>query len=280
MASNDPILASSLASNQNAAILPPGNMNPFRANARSLPLAASSLTDPMLAAQAAAMARGMPVPSRQQQLAMSSLAASESQGRNLTTTAAATRNPRSELTGPPSMAAASLPLPAAAHLLPPSLQQLAGQGLVPSGRTADLYMNSDDHILSDHQVLLRRQIEFFEAGPEDIRFFTPGRRREISVGQVGIRCKHCAAVLQPHERRKGCVYFPSTLRAIYQAAQNMGSTHFLGNCKFISPRVQAELQEYTDSKTEAGYGGKKYWGNGANARGIYETEKGLRFRDV
>jgi len=150
---------------------------------------------------------------------------------------------------------------------------------LPPAHTADLYMgNSDDDVLSDQQILLRQQIEFFQARPDDIYNFSPTRRRDISVGQVGIRCKACALKLQPHRRRKGSVYFPSTLHAIYQAAQNMGKIHFIGNCKCISPHVKARLQKHSEVRAAAGCGGKKYWAKGARKRGIYETELGLRFR--
>jgi len=144
--------------------------------------------------------------------------------------------------------------------------------------TADLYLPSDEYTLSDHQILLRQQIEFFQACPADIQHFTPGRRKEISVSQVGIRCKHCSAVLQPHERTRGTVYFPATLRAIYQAAQNMGTTHFLQHCNHVHVQVRDRLQEYAESRASVGSGGKQYWAEGATSLGIYETEQGLRLR--
>jgi len=189
------------------------------------------------------------------------------------------------------------PVPAAASLLPPPPhpppRPLVAAGIPPPpppplppmgdanrpARTAELAMPRDEDILSDHQILLRRQIEFFEARPEDIRHFTPGRRREISVGQVGIRCKHCAAVLQPHQRVKGSVYFPSTLRALYQAAQNMGTTHLIDKCPQINPALKQTLKMYTEMPAVSGHGGKQYWADGAISRGIYETDQGLRFRN-
>jgi len=276
---NVQLFTSLLAANPNAT-MPPTSLNHLGANASSITPLHALMTDPLrIAAHAAAMSAGMPLPSPQQQLLMNSLAALQLQGQ-VPTAATAGPYPRPDWVISPFIPPASLPLPlpqpAAALFMP----QPQTSGSIGYQRTADLYMGvSDENILSDHQVLLRQQIEFFEARPEDIHYFTPGRRRGISVGQVGIRCKACALMLQPHERRKGCVYFPSTLRALYQAAQNMGTTHFLGNCKCISPQVQAQLQEYANSKAEAGYGGKKYWAKGAIKRGIYETETGLRFHN-
>jgi hypothetical protein len=148
----------------------------------------------------------------------------------------------------------------------------------PTPRTEDLYMSCDDDVLSDHQIVLRKQIEFFVAQQIDIDNFTPGRRKEISVAQVGIRCKHCA-MLAPSKRPRGAVYFPSTLRAIYQAAQNMASVHFTVTCEHIHPSLKLELIELQERKAVMGHGGKKHWAEGAMACGIDEMEHGLRFRE-
>jgi hypothetical protein len=144
-------------------------------------------------------------------------------------------------------------------------------------RTAELYMPADDDVLSENQILVRKQTEFFVAQQVDIDNFTPGRRKELSVGQVGIRCKHCAE-LPPSERPRGAVYFPSTLRALYQAGQNMASIHFSETCKTMDPEVKALLIEMQDKKAVMGHGGKNYWADGAVTLGVYETNRGLRFR--
>lgn len=149
----------------------------------------------------------------------------------------------------------------------------------PTLSTEDLYMSCDDDVLSDHQVILRKQIEFFVAQQIDIDNFTPGPRKEISVGQVGIRCKHCA-VLAPSKQSRGAMYFPSTLRAIYQAAQNMASVHCTDTCEHIHPLIKMELIDFQGRKAVMGHGGKKYWEEGAGARGIYETGLGLRFHEA
>ena len=279
--SNDPFIMSSVASLQNDAIRLE-SLNPFVANASSTQFTSVPATDlSRLAAQVAALPAGILLSNLQQLPSMNSFASLESQGQN--PRPVATLNAHYGPAMAPSMLSASVPLPADARLLPPPRpppRLSTGVGQQPFVRTAELYMaGSDDEILSDHQILLRRQIEFFEALPKDIRSFTPGRRKEISVGQVGIRCKHCAAVLEPHERTKGSMYFPSTLRALYQAAQNMGTVHFLDKCQYIDPEVRAQLRAYKEEKTTAGYGGKKYWAERAIRRGICETEVGLRFRN-
>jgi hypothetical protein len=139
-------------------------------------------------------------------------------------------------------------------------------------------MPSDDNILSEYQRLLRNQIEFFIADQDDIDHFTPNRRRELSVGQVGIHCKHCAT-LHPQERRRGAVYFPFSLSSIYQAAQNMVKDHFADQCEQIDPRLKELLLDLQGKRTSSGNGGKKYWAEAAARRGLTATETGLRFCD-
>jgi hypothetical protein len=174
-------------------------------------------------------------------------------------------------------------LASASNRLLGTLQQTTTVGLEPPPltnnlfRTEDLYMECDEDFLSDYQLVLRKQIELFAAEQIDLDNFTPGRRKEISVGQVGIRCKHCA--LLPHtERPRGTAYFPSTFPALYQAAQNMATIHFSDTCQQISPRLKEQLIDLHKKKTVSEHGGKKYWAEGAVARGICETERGLFFR--
>jgi hypothetical protein len=142
----------------------------------------------------------------------------------------------------------------------------------------DLYMPRDEFVLSEHQILLRKQMEFFQATSADIQVVTPGRRNEIWVGQVGIRCKHCARGLGKHQYVKGTMYFPATLRAVYQAAQNCGKVHLSDICPKVSTEVKNQLKAYMEMPTTSGYGGKQYWSDCATARGVYETADGLRFR--
>jgi hypothetical protein len=139
-----------------------------------------------------------------------------------------------------------------------------------------LYLPSDDAILSDHQVLIRKQIELFAADDEDISAVTPGRRKEIVTGQVGIRCIYCAHV-PIHHRTKGAVYYPAKLQGIYQAAQNMATSHLCEACDNMDPFLKAELRAYQQAKASSGHGGKQYWADSARLLGVIETEEGLRF---
>jgi hypothetical protein len=87
-----------------------------------------------------------------------------------------------------------------------------------TGRQAVLlYSSSDKYRLTDYQILVRQQIELFEAVQEDVDTPTQGRIRHVVLGQVGIRCRHCA-LLPPKDRKSGAIYYPSRLDVVYQAS--------------------------------------------------------------
>ena len=70
----------------------------------------------------------------------------------------------------------------------------------------------------------RRQIELFTADSDDVvaRHRKGGVKQEIYVGQVGIRCVHCAH-LSKKEPPSGSVSFPASISLVYQAVRNWQS---------------------------------------------------------
>jgi len=146
-----------------------------------------------------------------------------------------------------------------------------------NGTVKPLYMPCDNDILCSTQILLRQQLEFFEARQLDIETLVSGRRRPIVLGQVGVRCRHCSHI-QPKSRKKGNAYYPSRLESIYQAAQNICSSHLCDSCQHVDQWARSRLLEYQTTKTRKGYGGKNYWAQAAQVLGIVQTENhGLRY---
>jgi hypothetical protein len=101
-----------------------------------------------------------------------------------------------------------------------------------SGTSPLATANDSDCKLSDYQVLLRQQLEFFVAQRSDVDSSTQGRRKQVRLGQVGLRCRHCAH-LPLKSRERGAVYYPAKLENVYQAAQNM-VTIFLARLSHVS----------------------------------------------
>ena len=128
----------------------------------------------------------------------------------------------------------------------------------------------------EYQVLIRQQLEIFQAGAEDVDSNTQGRKKQLFLGQVGLRCRHCA-LLPVKARGRGAVYYPMKLQSIYQAGQNMAWSHLCEACEQIPNDVKVNIRQLKERRDNAN-GGKQYWADGCRALGVYETEQGLRLQ--
>jgi hypothetical protein len=135
---------------------------------------------------------------------------------------------------------------------------------------------TDTSVMSDHQVLMRLQIEIFCATIDDVTSIVKGRNRRIHVGQVGIRCRHCAH-LSLAQRGHGTVYFPSTTFGIYQAAQNMSTMHTqCGRCPEMPNAIKQRFVDLLPTKNVNSKVGRKYWAERAiEMFGLVDTESGI-----
>lgn len=139
-----------------------------------------------------------------------------------------------------------------------------------------MYIPCDDESLTPYQCLARKQIELFAAGPKEVEAGTQGRNRSVTLGQVGIRCRHCKH-LPLRDRARASTYYPSKLLGLYQAGQNMANSHLAQYCQQIPKEIRDEMERLGNKKSAAG-GGKDYWANGAELLGIVEDDHGLRFK--
>ena len=138
-----------------------------------------------------------------------------------------------------------------------------------------LYNPSDDSTLSAYQCLVRQQIEIFEATEDDVQFNISKMSKTIVLGQVGIRCRHCA-VLPQYSRPKAAVYYPRSLDSLYQFGQNMVKNHLCGTCKLI-PEDTRQLLMTLQEERRRGKGGRERWADAAREMGLFEDHHGLRF---
>ena len=154
-------------------------------------------------------------------------------------------------------------------------------GKFPSRLPCVLAVPEDNQKLSNHQVFLRNQIEAFQATEDDLTTHTRGRNKPIKLGQVGIRCLHCAR-LPVARRQKGSTYFPASLHGLYQAAQNMNTTHMQrGLCTEMPPEYKQMFAEAVNNKVSSSVAGRPYWAKTARQLGLIDTDDGIRFiRDL
>eukprot|EP00536_Pseudo-nitzschia_multiseries_P004808 jgi/Psemu1/302878/fgenesh1_kg.83_\ len=161
-------------------------------------------------------------------------------------------------------------------------------------RTATLYLPLDADYLSEFHCLFRQQIEFFEFTDDYLKLRhrkTTGGSQVIRVGQVGVRCKHCAVALPPERRDKHSFVFTNSLDFLYQTVQKLYKHHLLydhyhptawkdggGHCRYVPLALKNNLLNLK-STGERASGGKRYWTASAQVLGIHETPTGLRFEE-
>jgi hypothetical protein len=140
-------------------------------------------------------------------------------------------------------------------------------------------MSCDERRVSEIQCLARKQTELFEATKENVKGGVRGRNNTIVLGQVGIRCRHCA-ILPRQAQTRGAMYYPTTYDRVYQMAVNMAAIHLCKHCACIPKEIRDELISLKDQKSNGARGGKDYWASGVRMLGIVvETNEGLQFAE-
>jgi hypothetical protein len=156
------------------------------------------------------------------------------------------------------------------------------QDLVASNATyvqlpAVLSCSMDEVLLTKFQVFLRMHIEAFAATPLDVLARVRGRHKQVRLHQVGIQCRYCAHI-PASQRSKGAVFFPSSTMGLYQAAQNMNSTHLqCGLCPEMPESTKTAFAQLLGTKTagSSSMGGRAYWGSCALQMGLVDTDQGI-----
>lgn len=133
----------------------------------------------------------------------------------------------------------------------------------------------DKYNLSSHQQFLRLHIQAFKADDEDVLTYVRGRNRPILLGQIGIRCRHCAHV-KVSLREKGSTYYPANIMGIYQAAQNMSATHIqCGRCPPMPNAIKEHFKCLIATKSSSNGAGRTYWAEKVREMGLIDTEHGI-----
>jgi len=157
---------------------------------------------------------------------------------------------------------------------PPRLA--ANQQAVPTSKGIPLALPSDVNQLSGYQIFIRHQLEFFVSEQSDCDTNVQGRKKRVKLGQIGIRCRHCAHT-PVRQRGRGSVYYPQKLMGVYQAAQNMATTHLAIACLCIPEQTRQELM-ILHKRRDTASGGKIFWANACISMGMTEDDDGIRFR--
>ena len=140
----------------------------------------------------------------------------------------------------------------------------------------------DEQVLNPIHCFVRKNVEVFIADENDVAAPAPGRKKPITLGQVGIRCIHCKN-LAPKYRVKRAICYPPTVASLYHAVSNMKFDHFPA-CNGLSP---AGRQQFTELKNASKGRGNRasvsvsctssYYENSARKElGLEDTDTGIR----
>jgi len=133
-----------------------------------------------------------------------------------------------------------------------------------------LAIPEDKDWLSDTDYFVRRNLEVFCASHDDV--LSAQTDNEITIGQVGIRCIHCAST---SEGACGhAVKFPFSTDSIYEGAMDLQKLHLV-SCINLPANIS---QEIANLKTSASLSSvsKRYYIIAAKELGIIDTPEGMR----
>ena len=108
-----------------------------------------------------------------------------------------------------------------------------------------LAIREDQEWLSDHDCFVRRNLEVFTAGGKDVLTARADRKLGVTVGQVGIRCLHCAVAVSRYSNgRRGArgtaVVYPNSISSIFECVKELHRNHLEDGCPHL--RVDASLK--------------------------------------
>jgi len=152
----------------------------------------------------------------------------------------------------------------------------------------------DQDYLTPIHCFVRKHVEVFAANQDDLAAPAPGRKTPIVLGQVGLRCIHCAG-LPSKQRRKRAMCFPPSVSGVYHAVSNMKYDHFRV-CQGLPEDAREEFQKISSdpssssscSSAEGKRGNVKsrprvsnstaqYYHDSALRMGLCDTKEGIRF---
>jgi hypothetical protein len=156
----------------------------------------------------------------------------------------------------------------------------------PSSRVL-LAIPEDREWLSDTDCFVRRQLEVFCATTYDVQAAADDRKYPVTVGQVGIRCIHCAMTKNGLGARGQAVAYPFSINGIYESAreiermhlgsrENLGSRDNLITCENLPLSAKEKLESLKGASTSLSSVLRKYFVLAAKALGLKDTTDGIR----
>jgi hypothetical protein len=142
----------------------------------------------------------------------------------------------------------------------------------PSSRVL-LAIPEDKDWLSEKDIFIRKQLEVFCATEEDVAAARADLKYPVSVGQVGIRCIHCA-LAHGSDAVGHAIAYPFTISGIHESVREIHRLH-LDTCKNLPAAQKVKLQNLGASSLSSVL--RRYYVLGAKALGLRDTKSaGIR----
>ena len=137
-----------------------------------------------------------------------------------------------------------------------------------------LAIPEDKDWLSDMDCFVRNQIEVFSSKLIDVENAVADRKYPIKVGQVGIRCVHCAGA--KGGARVAAVCYPYSISGIYESVREFQRLH-LDNCQNIPKDLKDASDKLGSGAASLSSVLRRYYVQAARALGLHDThDTGIR----
>jgi len=139
-----------------------------------------------------------------------------------------------------------------------------------------LSMPGDADSLSDRQCYVRSDfVEVFAATEKDVAARHSKGAQKLMLGQIGIRCIHCAH-LRAKDRAERAVCYPSSISRIYQTVADMQRFHF-EQCREIPDETRKIYKSLKTTRPRGVGSPQTYWIQSAKLLNLVDSENGIRF---
>lgn len=138
-----------------------------------------------------------------------------------------------------------------------------------------LATSKDSTSLSDRQCYVRKHfVEIFTATQEDVNKRHSKGAQKLFLGQVGLRCIHCAS-FPSKAKTERAVCYPSSISRIYQTVADMQRFHFEG-CRAIPDEMRSKYRSLKTTRPRGQGSPQAYWITSAKVIGLLDTPTGIR----
>jgi len=134
-----------------------------------------------------------------------------------------------------------------------------------------LAVPQDKDWLSDLDCFVRKQVEVFTASKTDVEDAEEDQKYLIQLGQVGIRCLHCAKL--GGGARGDAVTYPCAISGIYESVRELQRCHF-DECSSLPQELKSERSKITSSVSSLSSVLRRYYVQASKALGLYDSLDG------